>query len=190
MRIAFETPFLLLLCLGSLAGQVRSKTTSWGFVYSDRKLAFQYTAPPGMRDKTENTKAEMQTGSMAPKNRRIFDLLLAMESSQPESPSWNSITIETYPRNFIMEKDDLKAEAQMNAWVAGLRRSLGTPKQTVISGQMFAVSVLALQEGSTRKGAVIWTTIRKGKLLSFAFVGTSPGRLKELTETMKTVQFY
>jgi hypothetical protein len=78
----------------------------------------------------------------------------------------------------------------MNTWVAGISSSLGTPRSVVISGQSFAVSVLGEQMGTIRKGAVVWTTIRKGKLLSFAFVANSPEQLKALTETMKTVQLF
>lgn len=78
----------------------------------------------------------------------------------------------------------------MNTWVAGIISSLGTPRSVVISGQSFAVSVLGEQMGTIRKGAVVWTTIRKGKLLSFAFVANSPEQLKALTEAMKTVQLF
>jgi len=60
----------------------------------------------------------------------------------------------------------------------------------VISGQNFTVSVFGLQEGAVRKGAVVFTTIRKGKLLSFAFVANSSEQLKKLTESMKSVQFF
>jgi hypothetical protein len=143
-----------------------------------------------MRDKTASTKATMQARTAELKTSKVFDLLLAMESSQDESPFWHSITIETYPRGAMSEQDDLKAEAQMSAWVAGFGKAEATPKLTVISGQTFAVSVLALQEGPMRKGAVIWTTIRKGKLLSFAFVANSTEQLKKLTESMKSVQFF
>ncbi len=41
-----------------------------------------------------------------------------------------------------------------------------------------------------REGAVVFTTVRKGKLLLFAFAANSPEWPKALTETMKPVQFY
>jgi hypothetical protein len=74
--------------------------------------------------------------------------------------------------------------------VAGFGSSPEKPRSVVLSGQSFAVSVFAEQEGTIKKGAVIWTTIRKGKLLSFAFVANSPEQLKTPAETMKTVQFF
>jgi hypothetical protein len=159
-------------------------------VYSNQELGFRYTPPAGMQDKTAGARTAMQARAAALKTGKVFDLLLAMESSRDDSPSWHSITIETYPRNALPEKDDLKAESQMNAWVAGSQEPQAPPKRMMLSGQTFAISVLALQEGALRKGAVIWTTIRKGKLLSFAFVANDPEQLKGLTETIKTVQFF
>lgn len=113
-------------------------------------------------------------------------------SSGPDSnaPEWRSITIVTYQRNSVSEPDDAKAEAQMNAWVAHSNDVSALPKQAIISGESFTVSIFGLQEGSIRKGAVVWTTIRKGKLLSFAFAANSPQQLKALAESMKTVQFF
>ena len=78
----------------------------------------------------------------------------------------------------------------MNAWVAHSKDTSTLPRDTVISGQSFTVSVFGLPEGTVRKGAVVFTTVRKGTLLSFAFVANSPDQLQKLTDTMKTVQFY
>jgi hypothetical protein len=64
------------------------------------------------------------------------------------------------------------------------------PRSAVLAGQSFTVFVFARQEGTVKKGAVIWTTIRKGKLLSFAFVANSPEQLKALAESMKSVHFF
>jgi hypothetical protein len=63
-------------------------------------------------------------------------------------------------------------------------------RPVVISGQEFAVSVFGVQGETAVKVAVVWTTIRKGELLSFAFVANSPDQLKTLADTMKTVQFF
>lgn len=78
----------------------------------------------------------------------------------------------------------------MSAWVAHSKDASALPKSVVLSGQSFSVSVFGLQEGTVKKGAVVWTTVRKGKPLSFAFVANSPEQLKALAETMKTVQFF
>jgi hypothetical protein len=189
-KTAFLSLLVFLLPSGGLAGQTNARTTTSGGIYENDTLNFRYRPPDGMQDKTADGRAMMQRRASAVNASKVFDLLLAMESSQVDSPSWRSVTVEAYPRDAILEPDDLRAEAQMSAWVAGALRARGTPKQTAIAGQNFAISVLGLREGSTTKGAVVWTTIRKGKLLSFAFVANSPEQLKVLTETMKSVEFY
>ena len=78
----------------------------------------------------------------------------------------------------------------MSAWVAHSKDVRALPRSVVISGQSFAVSVFGMQEGPIKKGATVWTTVRKGKLLSFAFVANSPEQLETLTETMKSLQFF
>jgi hypothetical protein len=47
-----------------------------------------------------------------------------------------------------------------------------------------------MQDGPIKKGAVVWTTIRKGQLLSFLFAANSPDQLKSLAESMKSIQFF
>ncbi len=158
--------------------------------YSSSTLGFKYTPPPGMRDETANGRLAVQSRAKALKTNHVFDVLLTMESGEDDSQPWCSVTIETYPRGAVSEPDDTKAAMQMNAWVAHSRDTSVLPKSAVISGQSFTVSVFFLQEGSVKKGATVFTTIRKGKLLSFAFVANSPEQLKALTETMKSVQFY
>ncbi|MFZ0320988.1 MAG: hypothetical protein WAL56_17810 [Candidatus Sulfotelmatobacter sp.] len=122
---------------------------------------------------------------------RALGLLLTM-SSGPDNdmPGWHSLAIETYPRQAVADLDDPGAEAKMSGWVAGISGSPGMPRFVLISRQRFAVYAFGEQEGTTKRGAVVWTTIRKGKLLSFAFVANSPEQLKALAETMKTVQFF
>jgi len=78
----------------------------------------------------------------------------------------------------------------MSAWVMGIDSSPGVPRTVVLAGQSFAVSVFSEQEGKVTKGAVVWTTVRKGVLLSFAFVANSPEQLKTLTESIKGIQFF
>jgi hypothetical protein len=96
----------------------------------------------------------------------------------------------TYPRTAVSEPEDTKAAAQMNAWVAHSKDASALPKSLVLSGQRFTVSLFGLQEGRIKKGAAVWTTVRKGKLLSFAFAANSPEQLNRLTRSMKTLEFY
>ena len=105
-------------------------------------------------------------------------------------PAHVLLSIEAYPRQAFSNLDDVKAEAKMSAWVAGTTSLPGKSRSVVLAGQNFAVYIFAEQDGTVRKGAVVWTTIRKDSLLSFAFVANSSEQLKKLAESMKSVQFF
>jgi hypothetical protein len=160
-------------------------------VYTNATLGFRYTSPDGMRDKTARFQLQIQDPSLASGIPQTLGMLLAM-SSGPDSDvsTWRSLTIVTYPRSAVSEPDNAKAEAQMSAWVAHSEDASALPKSVVISAQSFTVSLFGLQEGSVKKGAAVWTTVREGKLLSFAFVANSPDQLDRLTESMKSLQFF
>jgi hypothetical protein len=160
-------------------------------IYSSPKLGFSYTPVGGMLDETEDGRAEIRARAAARHTSNTLDLLLAMSSgSDPSVADWYSLTIETYPRQAFSDLDDSSAEAKMSAWVAGFSGSPGKPRSVVLSGQRFAVYIIGEREVATRKCAVIWTTIRRGKLLSFAFVANSPQQLTKLAESMKSVVFF
>ncbi|PYV68501.1 MAG: hypothetical protein DMG96_36215 [Acidobacteria bacterium] len=182
---------LLLTVSGWAMAQVKQGRLASGTSYSNATLGFRYTPPNQMHDKTERSRAEIQSRAAALHTGKMFDLLLAMSSGPDDTaPDWHSLTIESYPRSAVSDREDFKAEGKMNAWVAHSRDASALPRPVDISGQSFAVSVFGMQEGTIRKGASVWTTVRKGKLLSFAFVANSPEQLKRLTETMKSLQFF
>lgn len=159
--------------------------------YVNESLRFRYTEPRRMIDKTERFRQQITDAANLSGNSRSLQALLAMSSGADSTASnWGSITIETYPRSWVLESDDRKAEAQMNAWIAQTNEPSAYGHSAVISGQSFMVSVFGRREGTVTKGAVVWTTVRKGELLSFAFAANSPELLKSLTESMKSVQFY
>ncbi len=186
MEVCLALATLITGC-SSAIGQNQSS----GRIYTNGVLAMKYRPPEGLLDKTERFRLEIREQAKTQGTTKTLKALLAMSSgSDDRDPRWGSITIETYPRSEVLEPDDVKAAAKMNAWVAHSKDASALPKAAVISGQSFTVSVFGLQEGTVKKGAVVFTTIRKGKLLSFAFAANSPERLKELTETMKSVQFY
>jgi hypothetical protein len=184
--------FLLLLVLSGLApGQEKPGLPSYRRVYTNARLRFSYSFPREMRDETANARAEVQAKAIARSSGKTLDLLLKTSSgSDDATPGWHSLSIETYPRDALGNLDDAGAEAKMTAWVIGLASLPVVPKSVVLSGQRFAVSVLARGDETGKKGAVVWTTIRKGKLLSFAFVANSPQQLTALTGSMKSVQFF
>jgi hypothetical protein len=144
-----------------------------------------------MHDKTQRFKVQIQEQAKAEGTVKKLMALLAMSSdSDDRSPDWSSVTIETYPRESVSETDDIKAAGQMNAWVAHSNDFAALPKSVVISGNRFTASVFRLEEGNVKKGAVVFTTVRMGKLLSFAFAANNPDQLKALADTMKTVRFF
>jgi hypothetical protein len=159
--------------------------------YSNETLRFRYMPPAEMRDKTERFRAEVQERADASHTKDMLEALLAMSSGPDDAATdWHSLTIETYPRNAVADLDDASAEAKMSASVAHGMDASALPRSVVLSGQSFSISLFGVQEGTTKKGAVVWTTVRKDKLLSFAFVANSPEQLKKLTESMKSLQFF
>lgn len=190
MTAMIATLLLLTSLQAALATGDRTSLPA-GAVYSNPSLRFRYRLPHGMQDETESRRVQIQDLATASHPSKTLDLLLAMSSGPDDAASdWHSLTIETYPRKAVADTDDTSAEAKMSAWVAHSKDASALPRSVVLSGQSFAVSLFGMQEGTTKKGAVVWTTIRKDKLLSFAFVANSPEQLKRLTESMKSVQFF
>jgi hypothetical protein len=179
------------LLVGICAAQSIGHPGATSATYSNAPLAFRYKPPSEMRDKTQRFRAEIQERAEASSSKDTLDALLAMSSGPDDKATdWHSLTIETYPRKAVADLDDASAEARMSAWVAHSKDASALPRSVILSGQSFAVALFGVQEGTTKKGAVVWTTIRKDKLLSFAFVANSPEQLKRLTESMKSVQFF
>jgi hypothetical protein len=187
----FAISLLLLVPPTEGAAQVDRDSTSGGLAYKNATLDLCYFPPVEMQDTTERSRVAMRAQARAAHASSTTELLLAMASGFDDtSADWHSLKIETYPRDSVSDVDDTSAEARMSAWVAGFHEARVMPKPMTISGQTFAVSLFERQEGAIKKGAVIWTTVRKGKLLSFAFVANSPEQLTKLTVTMKSVQFF
>jgi hypothetical protein len=183
--------FGLIVLSGNVDAQLGRTQPSSKTTYSNANLGFLYPLPRGMRDKTVRFKSDTREQATYEHTSNTLNAVLAASTGTDGSAlDWCSVTIESYPRSALPELDDSKAKAQMNAWVAHSKNANSLPKSVTISGQAFTVSVFGLQEGMVRKGAVVFTTVRKEKLLSFAFVANSPQQLKALTETMKTVQFF
>ena len=144
-----------------------------------------------MLDKTERTRSDIQAQAKSLHTDNTLNIILAMSSGPDDmATGWHSLSIETYPRKAVTDLDDASARAKMSAWVANSTGASALPRSVILSGQNFSVSLFGAQEGTIRKGAVVWTTVRKGKLLSFAFSANSPEQLKALAESMKSLQFF
>lgn len=182
----------LFLCLPGFSAQSQlTPRMSPNRVFSDTTLGFRYSEPDGMSDDTKSGRTEIHSRAAASGTTNTLDLLLAMTSGADSTAlQWRSLTIESYPRDKFSNLADAAAEAKMAAWVAGVSNQTANSRSVRLAGQDFVVSVFGQQIGSIRKAAVIWTTTRRGKLLSFAFVANSPTQLQKLAESMKSVSFY
>jgi hypothetical protein len=194
LKAIYIATLLLPLVWLTMPGGARAQekpSSSLRVAYSNTALGFRYKLPVGMNDRTQSGKAEIQAGAAENHIKDTFELLLGMTSGPDDADrTWRSLAIETYPRVKFGGLDDIGAEAKMSAWVIGISSPPGTPRSLVLAGQSFAVSIFSEQDGAIKRGAVVWTTIRKDKLLSFAFVANSPEQLKKVTESMKSVQFF
>ncbi len=169
----------------------KDSSASRATFYSNENLGFRYVPPSEMLDKTERSREQIRSRAESLHTTNTLHLLLAMSSGPDDGASeWHSLSIETYPRKGMADLDDAGAEAKMSALVAHSKDTSALPRAVILSGQTFSVSVFAMQEGTTKKGAVVWTTVRRGRLLSFAFVANSPEQLKKLAESMKSVRFF
>jgi hypothetical protein len=188
MKIAIA---ILCVFLVSRSAPTHAQSEPSGALYSNTALRFSYLPPSGMKDKTASTRAEVQAGAKSPHADNTLTIILAMSSGPDDTAvGWHSLSIETYPRKAVADLDDTSAKAKMSAWVANSTGASALPRSVILSGQNFSVSLFGAQEGTIRKGAVVWTTVRKGKLLSFAFSANSPKQLKMLAESMKSLQFF
>ena len=160
-------------------------------LYTETSIRFRYAPPDGLQDETEVGRAQIKARASARHTSKTLKLLLSMSSgSDSTARNWRALTIETYPRQALSDLDDESAKAKVSAWVAQSSSLPAKPRNVILAGQNFAVFVFGVQNGATKKGAVIWTTIRNDKVLSFSFVANSPDQLKSLAESMKSVQFF
>jgi hypothetical protein len=183
--------FLVIRLDVALAQTKHDSRVSSGTGYSNAALGFRYMPPGEMLDKTERTRSDIQAQANSLHTDNTLNIILAMSSGPDDTANgWHSLSIETYPRKAVANLDDASAKAKMSAWVANSTGASVLPRSVILSGQNFSVSLFGAQEGTIRKGAVVWTTVRKGKLLSFAFSANSPEQLKVLAESMKSLQFF
>jgi hypothetical protein len=158
--------------------------------YLNTKLGFGYTPPPGMIDSTAQAVRDLKARAARRHTQNTLDILLSMTSGPDDiDPAWHSIAVETYPRNAMANLDDAAAELKMSGWVAG-RRALDPGKRLTLAGRQFTLCEFEQPDIGTTKYAAIYTTVRKGKLVSFALGANSPSQLKMLKNSMKTVKFF
>lgn len=182
---------LLLLCdpLFSIDDAVSGLTDG---VFSDAELGFRYTLPKELTDETSYSREELRKRAAAlGTSSNTLEILLRMTSGPPDTaPDWHAISIQTYPHSKFAGLDDRAVEAKMNGWMAGDGvTAIGEPKRVSIGGANFVVTNFEKSEPSHVKYARIYSTIRNGKLLGFAFTANSADKLQPLADSLGTLEF-
>jgi hypothetical protein len=192
MRTTTLVIFLMIVWATATAQVKQDPKRDLAISYSNANLGFRYAPPSGMRNETERFRSQIQAEAKASGATDAHAALLEMSSGEDGAdPNWRLLTIETYPRSAVSDSNDANAEAKISAWLAHSEdANASSNKSVVISGQTFSISLFGLQDGPVKKGATVWTTIRKGKFLSFFFAANSPEQLDRLTESMKSLQFF
>lgn len=161
-------------------------------VFFDAKLGFRYTLPKGLIDETSYSREELRKRAAAlGTSNDTLEILLRMTSGPPDTaPEWHAISIQTYSHSKFAGLDDRAVEAKMNGWMAGDGvTEIGDPKRVSIAGANFVVSSFERREPSHVKYARIYSTIRNGTLLGFAFTANSADKLQSLVDSLGTLEF-
>jgi hypothetical protein len=187
MKIATFT----LMILGILAAQGFSQgpASTSAAVFTDSQLGFRYTPPPNLRDLTEAGKQSIKQRAAAMGKTNTLTLLLSLLSGPDDTAvDWHSIGIESYPREKMRSVSDLDASRTFSQTVSGAGTETGQPTNVQIGGSNFVVSTFELREGQLTKHARVYTTVRNGQMLAFAFSANSADVLNGIVDSMKTFQ--
>lgn len=159
-------------------------------VFTDSTLAFRYTPPPNLYDVTEGGKQSIREPARAMGKTDTLNLLLSLVSGPDDTSSdWRSIAIQTYPREKMARGlTDREASQFFSRTVAGVGSETGHPADVHIGDFDFVFSTFELHEGQLTKHARVYTTVRKGQLLSFAFSANSLDAMNKIVDSIKSVQ--
>jgi hypothetical protein len=159
-------------------------------VFRDSTLDFRYTPPSNLYDLTEAGKQSIHERAKAMGKTSTLNLLLSLASGPDDKVSdWHSIAIQSYPREKMAGGlTDREASRFFSRTVAGVGSETGQPADVHIGDFDFVVSTFELHEGQLTKHARVYTTVRKGALLSFAFSANSLDALNRIVDSIKSVQ--
>ncbi|MGO9402090.1 MAG: glycoside hydrolase domain-containing protein [Terriglobales bacterium] len=192
MKKLFTVAALLLLLSVPLSSADDSVSGLTAGVFFDAELGFRYTLPKGLIDETSYSRDELRKRAAAlGTSNNTLEILLRMTSGPPDTaPEWRAISIQTYSHSKFAGLDDRAVEAKMNGWMAGDGvTAIGDPKRVSVAGESFVVTNFEKSGPSHVKYARIYSTIRNGKLLGFAFTANSVDRLQPLADSLETLEF-
>jgi hypothetical protein len=184
-RIVLKSVALILILTAQGFGQAPSPAPT---VFTESTLAFKYIPPPNMYDLTAIDRQAIQKRAAALGTTNTLTLLLSLRfGSDDRAADWRTIGIESYPRAKLGTATDHDAFQKFSRSVAGVGTETTPPTDLQIGEFHFLVSNFELHEGELTKYARIFTTVRNGQLLSFAFSANSLTVLNTITESIKTV---
>lgn len=185
MSCRFAIGFFLAIIATQAVGQMPPPAPK---VFTNVAMGFRYNPPSDMRDLTKNEQMVIQQHAAQTGAKNTMTLLLALQSGPDDTATdWHSVGIQAYPREKVRGSTERSAEATFSQWVAG--RGAGEtepPTESGIGGAHFVVSTFQLHEGRLTKYATVYTTVRDGQMLSFAFSANSRSVLDKITDSMKT----
>ncbi len=180
--------FVILLVVVIAAQAVGQMPPPAPKVFTDAAMGFRYNPPSNMRDLTKNEQQSIQQRAAQTGAKSTMTVLLALRSGPDDTAKdWHSVGIQTYPRDKVPGSTDREAGATFSQWVAGRGAEVTEPPtESGIGGAHFVVLTFQLHEGRLTKYATVYTTVRDGQLLSFAFSADSRSVLDKITDSMKT----
>lgn len=178
--------FTLIILVAQSFGQGPPPAPS---VFTDSALGFRYTPPPNLRDLTEAGKQSIQQRAAAMGKTNTLTLLLSLASGPDDTAAdWHSIAIESYPREKVGVVSDTDASRFFSRTVAAVQTETGQPEEMKIGDFHFVVSTFERHEGQLTKHARVYTVVRRGQMLSFAFSANSSDVLNRIVDSMTTLQ--
>jgi hypothetical protein len=186
---------ILLLVALFAAWAVQAQDTVLGALkshgYTNTVLGFRYMPPLSLPlDQTSYARDEVQKRAEALHRTSGSAVLLRLVTGSADtSPDWASLFVSTFKRASWSDVDDFHAETRMNASMARGALPVGDNKSVTFSNVVFVTTQFELHEGSITKHATVYTTIRRGRLLAFAFSGNSPDVISKNADSMKSLSF-
>lgn len=159
--------------------------------YTNSPLGFHYVPPATLAlDQSAQARSDLQklaAQTHRPVNTAI--LLRLLTGGADTSPDWVSLAVMTYSRASWADVDDFHAETRMNAAMARGASPAGENKPVTFGGVAFVASQFEMHEGAIAKHATVYSTVRRGQILSFAFSGNSAEAVSKDAESMKSLTF-
>jgi Domain of unknown function (DUF1906) len=190
MRKLLSAAALLLFLVVPLLPETNEVSSLSDGVFSDTQIGFRYTPPKGLQDETSYAQEALRSQAAATGTKNTLTIELRMTSGPDDSAhEWRAISIETYPRSRVSGMDDNALKAKMNVWVAGEGISaVGAPERMSVAGEDFVVSNFEKGKQPFIKHARVYTTIRNGMLISFAFTAYSTDQIGLMADSLRTLE--